>query len=505
MSGEAAWICVAIAALTFASAGSEDICLGELSMDGSGSPGYILGGPPGRVEGDTLTLPHNSGFSVMTACSQTWEPYEFFQFKVLDRTLSFTVDLSKVGCGCNLALYMVQAPGLDRAGDPSIGQCEEDSPYYCDANKVCGQWCPEMDIMEANIKAFQATPHSCDAPDAAGHYSNCDRSGCGLSTRDTPNSYGPGGSYQIDTTKPFDVETTWKANNMITKLVQGANVVTLDHSMCGASLGGMAAAMTSGMSIRITYWGKKAETMAWLDSPPCGPEVCTGDNAGNATISNLRVTPTMPAQTTFPTTKTETTTTTLTTTTTTTPTPFTFNPVLLGFACYFVLGAVLLGALGIAIYVLAPRILKNVRDPFDFPQAGSERPNQGTPWRIDRTSAMQKEPYVYRAVLCAVVCMIFAFLLAWYPAFQATHSSPTPETVHVVRQDTTQYPPYVDPRTQVVSTTIPTVTAPTPQVVATEGCCSWDGGKTCGENTDYCMSKKSHCEEKCSGKWKVGS
>merc|ERR1719510_194213 len=89
-------------------------------MEGTGAPGYVLGGP-GTVVGDTLNLPHSSGFSIMTKCAPTWVPQDFFQFKVLEKTLSYTVDLSKVGCGCNLAVYMIQEPAKNPAGLPTVG------------------------------------------------------------------------------------------------------------------------------------------------------------------------------------------------------------------------------------------------------------------------------------------------------------------------------------------------------------------------------------------------
>lgn len=41
--------------------------------------------------------------------------------------------------------------------------------------------------------------------------------------------------------------------------------------------------------MRITYWGKKAKTMSWLDMPPCERVRCEGDRAGVAVISNLAV------------------------------------------------------------------------------------------------------------------------------------------------------------------------------------------------------------------------
>ena len=64
-----------------------------------------------------------------------------------------------------------------------------------DANEIGGAFCPEFDIMEANIHAYRAVNHHCDAP-VNGHYTNCDRHGsCAVDIiTDFPDSdpYGPG-------------------------------------------------------------------------------------------------------------------------------------------------------------------------------------------------------------------------------------------------------------------------------------------------------------------------
>ena len=84
----------------------------------------------------------------------------------------------------------------------------EDEFKYCDANAVGGYWCPEFDIMEANMYGFQTTGHTCDAP-TDGVYDNCDTAGqctTNFLTNATDNDYGPGSDYLIDTTQPFHVK-----------------------------------------------------------------------------------------------------------------------------------------------------------------------------------------------------------------------------------------------------------------------------------------------------------
>lgn len=88
--------------------------------------------------------------------------------------MEYDVDLSEVECGCNAALYTVLMPGVGSNGQPFPS---DDGMHYCDANKIGGNFCPEFDIMEANIHAYRAVEHACDAPDSNGYYGNCDRSG----------------------------------------------------------------------------------------------------------------------------------------------------------------------------------------------------------------------------------------------------------------------------------------------------------------------------------------
>jgi len=281
-----------------------------LAVDGADST-FMAGGVDkdgageATIGGDRMTLYHNSGYSLMKSCQKEWDPREFKVLRLLGRTFSFIVDLSQAGCACNVAVYLIQAPARDPSGNFSVGECPW-SPYYCDANRVCGQWCPELDIMEANDHVFSSTLHKCDAPDANGHYYNCERGGCGHNTRSLGGSaYGPGSGFTIDTTRPFEVVTEFHGSatsftGLKTKLRQmhgeEERLLVLENAACGGAAGALAAAMAEGMVLRITYWGSDAQTMAWLDSPPCGFEACGGERTGPAVIRSFRITPPLPPE-----------------------------------------------------------------------------------------------------------------------------------------------------------------------------------------------------------------
>jgi len=175
-------------------------------MNGSGSAAGATG----------YTLHHNSGVKLMT--SGNMDPNHFFQPDLLGGSIEYDIGLSDVDCACNAAFYMVSSPGKDTNGNFNAGPAGD---YYCDANNVGGQWCPEMDIMEANKYAMRMTPHKCDAPNSKGHYFNCDRGGCGKSLHSISwNSYGPGGQYRINTNNWFHVKVDFqKGGDRLTAII----------------------------------------------------------------------------------------------------------------------------------------------------------------------------------------------------------------------------------------------------------------------------------------------
>jgi len=275
------------------------VIAGQLSINNRGTSTLVTipqsGGTKSgglTIQGNLLKINHGVRAYFGNNCVTSFEPGMYFNFSLLDRTLSYTVDLSQANCGCNAALYLIRMPAYNSGGNPDPTKCGD---YYCDANNVCGLLCPEIDIMEANTKAWQSTPHKCGDPNNH-YYSQCDGGGCGKNTyRLNPNAYGSGGNFQINTQSPFQVNVTFSTsggqfNKMTTVLGQNSKSFTLTHddSCGGGYLESLTDSLASGMVLAISYWGDTASTMSWLDIPPCSnTENC---NTGTSfTISNFAV------------------------------------------------------------------------------------------------------------------------------------------------------------------------------------------------------------------------
>ena len=106
---------------------------------------YVVGGSTKVQVNDqsTIVLPHNSGIQIAKTAANSYAPDIFVEYKLLNKTFSFTADISTVGCSCNAAFYLVTMPGYASDNQPSPGK---DGDYYCDANDVNGEWCWEMDM-----------------------------------------------------------------------------------------------------------------------------------------------------------------------------------------------------------------------------------------------------------------------------------------------------------------------------------------------------------------------
>jgi len=222
-------------------------------------------------------------------CAQSFAPNIFTPLYLLDKTISFTVNLQAVGCACNAAFYLVSMPAVNSNQQYDPTTCGD---YYCDANHVCGINCPEIDLMEANNAAFQFTPHNCAAP-SGGYYPSCDGGGCGVNAaHQSPSSY-MWGSSVIDTSQPFRFNATFKTANgqldsVTAVLDQNGRTYQLNSPCNSGYLNSLTAPMQKGMVVAISYWGDTGSTMSWLDVPPCDINTSC-DKGGWFTVSNVNI------------------------------------------------------------------------------------------------------------------------------------------------------------------------------------------------------------------------
>jgi len=250
------------------------VCAGNVTLQGYGPVAIINAAwnkrgqkaGPVRVLDDSVRPTMRSRTYFGAACAEgSYQRQEYLPLNLFGKTLRYTVDLSGAGCGCNAALYLVALPR-----STSASEC---SDYYCDAAKVCGVSCAEIDIQEANQFAFVTTVHTHDDPAGLG-------AGYGANRRTWNDTvYGPGAAC-IDTRLPFQVEAAFPVNEMLGSLT--SMEVTLfqarqRESNCSLSTrtddyrpGGrdglveLAASLKAGMTPVISYWGA-GENMQWMD------------------------------------------------------------------------------------------------------------------------------------------------------------------------------------------------------------------------------------------------
>jgi len=270
-------------------------CQCSFNFRGLGTKYFSAQGAPGVfASGDTFGMNYGYRAYITDQCigsGMAYNPNGFTTLNLLDKTLSVTIDLSPIGCGCNAALYMSQMPGRNPDGTPNPSH---DKDYYCDSNDVGGAWCPEMDLMEANNRAMQVTPHKCYSMNGQ-QYTNCDRGGCGMRIH-TGTNFGWGANFKINTQNQFNVSWTFRTsggslNSIETLLQQGSNSVSITHNdgSCG---GGYLASMTSAMKqmvLIVAYWsGASGSDMSCLDVPPCDINTACA-RGGNVKFSYLQL------------------------------------------------------------------------------------------------------------------------------------------------------------------------------------------------------------------------
>ncbi|OCL07667.1 glycoside hydrolase family 7 protein [Glonium stellatum] len=250
-------------------------------------------------------------------------------FKLLNKEFTFDVDVSKVPCGINGALYLSEmsatggASALNAAGAKyGTGYCDAQCPQQnffngeANLNNTYGSCCNEMDLWEANNAATALTPHPCNITgpykcsgahcgSGSAHYDGvCDEDGCDYNPyrMGTRSYYGP--NMTVDTSRKFTVVTQFPTNDNTTTgtlkeirrlYVQDGKVIhnaalsvagitptnAISDSFCSAQkkvfggtnafaqqggMAGMGGALGRGMVLVFSIWDDAGSGMLWLDS-----------------------------------------------------------------------------------------------------------------------------------------------------------------------------------------------------------------------------------------------
>ncbi|ESZ96488.1 hypothetical protein SBOR_3110 [Sclerotinia borealis F-4128] len=194
--------------------------------------------------GNALKLSFVTGSNVGSRTYLMDSETTYKEFALLGNEFTFTVDVSKLPCGLNGALYFVpmDADGgmskyaTNKAGAAyGTGYCDAQCPrdmkfvdgtannvgWVADSNSAnsgtgnIGSCCSEFDVWEANSMSQALTPHictvdeqtSCTGDDCAANTGVCDADGCDFNPFRLGNTTFYGSGMTIDTTKEFTVVT----------------------------------------------------------------------------------------------------------------------------------------------------------------------------------------------------------------------------------------------------------------------------------------------------------
>jgi len=230
-----------------------ETCARNCHLDGAGIQEYAdtygIHGYESGVEMDFVTeTQYGSNFGSRIYLMDNEREYKMF--KLLNREFSLTVDMARMPCGLNGAVYFVEmdsdggaarSGGLNQAGAMyGTGYCDAQCPHdmkfinglanvenwNSTANPPIGKkgiCCHEMDIWEANSRATAYTPHPCNTVGPhmcegieCGDNENdqrydgvCDKDGCDFNSwrMGDKTYFGRHDDFEVDSTVPLTVVT----------------------------------------------------------------------------------------------------------------------------------------------------------------------------------------------------------------------------------------------------------------------------------------------------------
>jgi hypothetical protein len=161
------------------------------------------------------------------------DPNQYFKPNLLGGSIEYDVYLGSVGCICVATMQLVAMPGRDSSGN----LWNTDGYYYCDSKKSNFNYCPEFDVMEANMWVWQSTAHTCNASTDNGFFAQCDKKGpCIQNTVGQLSyyDYGPSDHSKIYTGNDihvkldFNVDDAGQFKSFVVTLSQDKNTVMME-------------------------------------------------------------------------------------------------------------------------------------------------------------------------------------------------------------------------------------------------------------------------------------
>lgn len=257
----------------------------QMTIDGKKTTKYIASDWCSSDDSSYICNMNNRGFIIDGPVFDKTKP-NFYTPNLLGGSVEWDVNLAEHECGCFNTFYTIKVPALN----PDGSLWNTDGYFYCDANGPGNSYCPEMDLMEANKYSFQTTPHSCNAPNAHGHYDWCDHSGqCAMNIVEqlSWDGYGPGSQYKINTDNEFHVKIYFDADahgnwiGLTTELTQNGRMQSMT-THCDY-LHTLQKDVSDGMAFIVSNWEGDD---SWLTKGRC-----SGGCPGNAveTIKNINI------------------------------------------------------------------------------------------------------------------------------------------------------------------------------------------------------------------------
>ena len=220
-------------------------------------------GAEGVIQGadTTLTVSGNvRAYWVQDSDQHAWSSLEYVPLDLRGKSLRWTSDMSRVGCACNAALYLVAMPPRGHG----------DASGYCDIQGSGKGECLEIDLLEGNKKAIQTTLHTQTGKSSDG---TCNQYGCAVNWgKDDQSHYGLGS--MIDSGRPYELDAAFDDDGHMTVRIQQDGVWHDYWDVHSAGNGrkgvpeeaskAVADAMGRGLVLTVSLWEAK-DNMAWLN------------------------------------------------------------------------------------------------------------------------------------------------------------------------------------------------------------------------------------------------